>query len=599
MSGVIKNFCQTCGVRPPAMREIPCCFECWPGGPVTPPPCRRCGSKENYYTSGLCVRCHHHAPGPKSPRWESPGRLRRRPIKVASCPDCLAWGVTARYGWMCVACKTWREKYGTDGHCATCGRNVPVRPDGSCRLCHKHRNLAARLLGRRINIVTLAEANAHGQQLFIAGTWRPAGTPLREYVKKTVPADMSLLRPVAHRQLVLFDWPRDLRLGLWDKFPLPPDPGLEAAFAQFVRDHAAVHGWVKNYTATIQRAIRIMLGIQDTPGALIRRSDILLLTKIKHSAATVTEVIAAAGMLEDDIEPPVVRWFHVKTVALPEQMRRELSVWLDVMRNGSATPPRSKPRADETIRAQLAFALPTLQTWAASRDTLREITRADVLAALPPSGQPRATTVQGLRSIFRILRSRKLVFTNPTFRIHVPAQAMAVPPAVDLAALRDALDSPSPARAVITALLAYHAVPMRQLAKLQLTDIRGGRLHLDDRVILLAGPVRDRVDAYLSYRTATWPTSVNAHLFIHARSWKTTRPATSYWIGQQLAISAEHIRLDRIYQEVEATGGDIRALCDLFGMSIANAARWATTIDHVTEPPAIRGNNHTGPPHGS
>ena len=282
-------------------------------------------------------------------------------------------------------------------------------------------------------------------------------------------------------------------------------------------------------------------------------------------------------MLEDDIEPPVVRWFHAKTAGLPEQMRRELGVWLEVMRNGSTTPPRSKPRSDDTIRAQLAFALPVLQSWAATRDSLREISRADVLAALPPSGQPRATTVQGLRSIFRILRARKLVFTNPTFRIHVPAQAMAVPPAVDLAALRDALDSPSPARAVITALLAYHAIPMRQLARLQLTDIRGGRLHLDDRVILLAGPVRDRVDAYLTYRAATWPASVNAYLFIHARSWKTTRPVTSAWIGQQLAISAEHIRLDRIYQEVEATGGDIRALCDLFGMSIANAARWATT----------------------
>jgi len=376
---------------------------------------------------------------------------------------------------------------------------------------------------------------------------------------------------------------RDLRLGLWDKFPPPPDPALEAAFAQFVRDHAAAHGWPKGYTATIQRGIRIMLGIQDTPSAPIRHSDVLLLTRIKHSAATVTDVIAAAGMLEDDIEPLVVRWFHAKTAALPEPMHRELGVWLEVMRNGSTIPPRSKPRADDTIRAQFAFALPVLQSWAVDRDSLREITRADVLAALPPSGQPRATTVQGLRSIFRILRSRKLVFTNPTLRIHVPALPMTVPPAVDLAALRDALDSPSPARAVVTALLAYHAIPMRQLAQLQLTDIRGGRLHLDDRVILLAEPVRDRVDAYLSYRTATWPATINAYLFIHARRWKSTRPVTSAWIGQQLAIPAEHIRLDRIYQEVEATGGDIRALCDLFGMSIANAARWATIIDHITE----------------
>ena len=197
--------------------------------------------------------------------------------------------------------------------------------------------------------------------------------------------------------------------------------------------------------------------------------------------------------------------------------------------------------------------------------------------------------MQGLRSIFRILRARKLVFTNPTFRIHVSAQAMDVPPAIDLAALRAALDSPSRARAVITALLAYHAIPIRQLARLQLTDIRGGRLHLDDRVILLAEPVRDRVDAYLTYRAATWTASVNAYLFIHARSWKTTRPVTSYWIGQQLAIPAEHIRLDRIYQEVEATGGDIRALCDLFGMSIGNAARWAATISHIVDPSAATG----------
>jgi hypothetical protein len=591
MSGVIKNWCQTCGVRPPAMREIPCCFECWPGGPVTPPPCRRCGSGENYYTSGLCARCHHHAPGPKSPRWESPGKLRRKVIAVSSCPDCLAWGVTARYGWMCAACRSWREKYGTHGPCGTCGRQVPVSLDGSCRLCHKQRKLAARQLGRRIGKVTLAEANAGGQQLFIAGTWCPAGTVRREYVKKTVPADMSLLRPVTHRQLILFDVPRDLRHGLWDKFPPPPDPALEAAFRQFVRDHAAAHGWLKTRTATIQRAIRIMLGIQDTPGALIRRSDVMLLTRIKHSAAAVAEVIAAAGMLDDDIEPPVVRWFNAKTAALPEQMRRELGVWLDVMRYGSTTPPRSRPRSEETIRAQLAFALPVLKSWAAGRDSLREIGRADVLAALPPSGQPRATTVQGLRSIFKVLRSRQLVFGNPTFRIHVPALAMNAPPAVDLAGLRDALDSPSPARAVITALLAYHAIHMRQLAQLQLTDIRGGRLHLDGRVILLARPVRERVDAYLSYRAATWPTTINAHLFVHARSWTSTRSVTSAWIRQQLGISAEHIRLDRIYHEVEATGGDIRALCDLFGMSIANAARWATTTGH----PAASGNNHADP----
>ena len=248
MSGVIKNFCQACGVRPPAMREIPCCFECWPGGPVTPPPCRRCGSKENYYTSGLCARCHHHAPGPKSPRWESPGKLRRRPVKVASCPD--AWrGASPPATGGCA----WPANPGERSTAPTA--SAPPAADRSrsartgCRLCDKHRNLAARLLGRRIETVTLAVANVYGQQLFIAGTWRPAGTIRRDYVKKTIPADMSLLCPVTYRQLLLFDMPRDLRLGLWDKFaatgpgaggrvrPIRPRPRRRARLDQGLHVH--------------------------------------------------------------------------------------------------------------------------------------------------------------------------------------------------------------------------------------------------------------------------------------------------------------------------------------------------------------------------
>ena len=164
-------------------------------------------------------------------------------------------------------------------------------------------------------------------------------------------------------------------------------------------------------------------------------------------------------MLEDDIEPPVVRWFNAKTAALPEQMRRELGVWLEVMRNGSTTPPRSKPRADETIRAQLAFALPVLQTWAASRDSLREISRADVLAALPPSG-PAARHHRAGPAVDLPDPASPASWSSPTppSASTSPPRPWTVPPAVDLAALRDALDSPSPARAVITALLAYHAI---------------------------------------------------------------------------------------------------------------------------------------------
>lgn len=37
------------------------CYDCLPGGPLTPPPCNRCGS-DGYFNNGLCVACHPRGP---------------------------------------------------------------------------------------------------------------------------------------------------------------------------------------------------------------------------------------------------------------------------------------------------------------------------------------------------------------------------------------------------------------------------------------------------------------------------------------------------------------------------------------------------------
>lgn len=174
--------CQVCGVRPPAMREIPFCFECWPGGPVTPPPCRQCGSTKDYYTSGLCARCHPHAPGEKSPPWQSPGLLTPGTVVVDSCRDCHAWGVTRTYGWLCPGCKYWRETHRRVAECRTCRQTVSLSDDGSCRLCHKTRSLLAQQLGKRLRDISVAEANHDGQQLFFAGMWHREGHGKQPYI---------------------------------------------------------------------------------------------------------------------------------------------------------------------------------------------------------------------------------------------------------------------------------------------------------------------------------------------------------------------------------------------------------------------------------
>ena len=54
--------------------------------------------------------------------------------------------------------------------------------------------------------------------------------------------------------------------------------------------------------------------------------------------------------------------------------------------------------------------------------------------------------------------------------------------------MRAELDSAAPIRAVLAALLAFHAVRVYQFAALRPTDIRDGRLHIGDQVIPPADP---------------------------------------------------------------------------------------------------------------
>ena len=530
------------------------CFECWPGGPVTPPPCRRCGSKVGYWTAGLCTRCHPRAPQ-----------------TVDSCRDCHAWGATRTHKWLCKSCDGWRRKYAV-GDCPICGRAVPLHRDGGCRLCRAQRSLVMREVGRS-SLTHLAHANRHGQQLFFADMFRAArvaSAPARG-AETIVRAP---IRPAAERQLVLFHVAWDLEVGLRRGFPAPRDGALAAALWSFVRDHARRHGWPVGQTERVQRGVRVLLGIQDSPGAPIRASDVALLSSIGLPARTVADVLDQAGMLEDDRVPALVHWFEAKVADLPADIRAELGVWLEVRRHGSTTPPRFKPRAESTIRSQLGFAMPALREWAQTRSSLREVARDDVYAALPAGGSARSTMLQGLRSIFRVLKARQLVFVNPTTHISVPAPNRPAPKPVNLDALRDALDSDDATRAVLAALLAFHAIGVGRLIAIQLTDVRDGRLHVGDQVVLLADPVRERLDAYLGHRSDRWPDTANAHLFVNYRNAGGTRPVTPWWVRKRLGMSPLAVRQDRILDEAHASGGDVRLVCDLFGLSVAGAYRY-------------------------
>ena len=86
--------------------------------------------------------------------------------------------------------------------------------------------------------------------------------------------------------------------------------------------------------------------------------------------------------------------------------------------------------------------------------------------------------------------------------------------------------------------------------------------------------------AYLDYCTQRWPHTANPHLFIHHRTALCTKSVGIRWPDLVLRIAAHNIRTDRIVDDVRATGGDIRRICDLFGLSVKADVRYTAVLDH-------------------
>lgn len=147
---------------------------------------------------------------------------------------------------------------------------------------------------------------------------------------------------------------------------------------------------------------------------------------------------------------------------------------------------------------------------------------------------------------------------------------------MDPGAIRAALDHDEPAIALAVALVAVHALTNQQVRGLKLTDIVDGRLTLPDgRNFPLAGPARVRLAAWLDYRAATWPRTLNTHLFVTKQTGPRLLPPGHNFPWKRANLSPRALRTDRILQEIDDSGGDVRRICDLFGIGVEAAMHYA------------------------
>jgi len=541
------------------------CYACLPGGPFNPPACRTCGTSTDYFSQGLCLHCH-----PRSPA--HPG----------SCKGCLAWGVYPPLNWTCWSCRWWRTHH-PEETCDFCGRLSRIGEQQACRLCLEQ----ARMVQEPGRALDLAGANKHGQQLFFANmVFKRRRTPLPE----PDPWTRRDKNRLPYRPGTGFEDETWVQPAFFDMAPDPEiirrralvqDSDLTRYCAAIVNEHAQRYGWSGRQRNGVTYSLRVLQTLRATPTAKIRTSDVMRLRRYDGTISSTIDVLVEAGLLIQDVPTALESYFVTRSNALPPLMRQHLELWMQIMLGGSRQAPRQVPRDPKTVRLHLMGIAPIVAAWAAAGyQSFAEVSTADVAAALPETGARRHYAEHGLKSLFKILKGRKLVFADPTRGMKRTPIAANLPLALDSAVIRSELNSPDPVIAVAVALVAFHALAGRQIRMLRLTDFADGRLTLDDRDIPLAAPVRTRLTAWLDHRNQTWPHTANPHLLINRRTAPRLVPVGRAYPWTGLALRPQALREDRILSEIHATGGDIRRICDLFGLSIAGATRYLNTVEH-------------------
>ncbi|MDX3230430.1 hypothetical protein [Streptomyces sp. ME19-01-6] len=143
-------------------------------------------------------------------------------------------------------------------------------------------------------------------------------------------------------------------------------------------------------------------------------------------------------------------WIEDRAGELPAGFAGDVRAWLLVLLDGDS---RAKPRSHTCLYVYFGCVRPHLENWAPTRGHLREITAADVTAALSPlRGWQRRNAIAALRSLFRFAKKRGLIFANPTTRLKTEDIPRSLMPMTDAEVLAVQQIAVTPAQRLIVAL---------------------------------------------------------------------------------------------------------------------------------------------------
>ena len=419
---------------------------------------------------------------------------------------------------------------------------------------------------------------------------RNCGTPLPEkrrrnqkYCSRSCSAQASTLRRRNGEPLP----PR------WQHSALTADNPVLRAAGEAAQQLSQARGWSPSTTYCVLDGLITVLDGRalDQPVPL---SEVRARPHRWVSRRRLAEVLTDLGMLTDDSVTAIRSWIDRVTSDLASGFAEPARHWLTVLLDGD---PRARPRSASTIYVYFGSVRPFLEHWATRHDHLREVTPADIRAALAPlNGSKRSNATSALRSLFRFAKKRGLIFANPTTGLTARPADFALLPMTDEEIHAVEQLATDPAWRVIVALAAENAARTGAIRRLKLVDVdlANHRITLAGRRQRLGDLGHRAIRRWLDHRRATWPKTINPHVLVSPKTVHGAAPISQIFVNlrmQRTGCSVDRIRADRILHEALTAGPDPLHLTLVFGISHNTAARYATVAEHLLsdeleQPPA-------------
>ncbi|MFG2843954.1 hypothetical protein ACGF12_12380 [Kitasatospora sp. NPDC048296] len=446
---------------------------------------------------------------------------------------------------------------------------------------------------------------ATGQQLFIGDTQRritrhnPGRVPRKPVEQQLVAivGKLHVWRPAAWPvQGELFTLPIGevpFRILRDDEPRLAWFAHLEPAVARI----GGAKGWSRDVCESVMLTLEAVVATHEAGTPSYSASRVALLADgCKRNVTRTIELLDELGRLDEDRADRLDQWVERNLACLPAGIRADVADWVDVLRHGN---PRRRPKSELTWKNYLLQVRPTLLSWSAGYETLREISKAEIVAALEtptPYGGDGHTRLTALRSLFAFLKTRQKVFADPSRRLdrkitRRPEQK--IPTRLPASALQAIGQGEYTAATwLIIVLTGHHALGAVHILTLGVEDV-----DLPNRRFTVQGQLRplddlthQAVQGYLDYRNRRWPNSTNPHLLITQQTAHHEGPVSRWWLRTALRgqeASLDRLRQDRILDEVEATGvRDPLHIAAIFGLRPDTAQRYVDAIHGRHDPTA-------------